>query len=456
MLRKSCNEIGILGKFIVCVALVLVFIGVCFPTFNTNAAQQEVRVTVDGRQVRFSDQRPVIINGRVLVPIRDVFEELGFQVRWDSATETAILSNAQYTVHVPLNRYTFTTNGISHVLDVPAQIINDRTMLPIRALVESVGYMAEWDSANNTAVITSVRANVDLSARTIRIDGTDFTRAQFYNSFAVDGYIRFNFAGYEYGAFFDRYAGVQSFDSFTTMGTTILMRSSADNDYSQPTPPQHDIYIPSEPEVPAYVPAPVATPGFVDINGIAPVEKSDAEWRAVLQGTTSSFSVPNRRLTDTEMQNWIDEYNSLGGMNAFELEIVRLTNEIRVAYGLEQLELDLQRSLVARLHSQTMVDLSLPLGHSVGPYRGATGIAIAWGLRASSGNGQRGRMTPAGVLYVLMGSPIHRANILTEDWTHIGVGSFGSTHYQILGNDEIFQYWNVWEPWDVFIQPPNI
>ena len=50
-----------------------------------------VSVTVDGQQVQFDDQQPVIIDGRTLVPVRGVFEALGFDVDWDPSARQATL-----------------------------------------------------------------------------------------------------------------------------------------------------------------------------------------------------------------------------------------------------------------------------------------------------------------------------------------------------------------------------
>ena len=114
-----------------------------------------INVTIDGSPVIFEDQHPVIIDGRTLVPVRGVFEMLGFEVSWNGDTRTASLSRADYVVNVTIDSYEFTANSMPLRLDVPAQIIGGRTMLPIRAVLESVGYSLEWDGAISTVVITT-------------------------------------------------------------------------------------------------------------------------------------------------------------------------------------------------------------------------------------------------------------------------------------------------------------
>jgi hypothetical protein len=84
-----------------------------------------------------------------------VFEHLGFYVDWNANTQQAFLINDDYTVIITIGDNTFATNGATYNLDVPAQIIDGRTMLPIRAVLESIGYYIEWNSATSTIEIST-------------------------------------------------------------------------------------------------------------------------------------------------------------------------------------------------------------------------------------------------------------------------------------------------------------
>jgi hypothetical protein len=117
------------------------------------AFADEISVTVDGERVIFADQQPVIVDGRTLVPVRGVFEMLGFNVHWNNENRQTELSNENYTVILTLGSVGFTTNGFTRRLDVPPQSINGRTMLPLRAVVESVGYNIAWDAETRTVRI---------------------------------------------------------------------------------------------------------------------------------------------------------------------------------------------------------------------------------------------------------------------------------------------------------------
>jgi len=116
-------------------------------------ANSGINVTINEEHVIFADQEPVIIDGRTLVPVRGVFEMLGFDVSWDGNTQTAIMISVDYEVRITIGSYVFTSNGEEFMLDVPAQIINSRTMVPIRLPLESVGIEVDWDDDTMTVIV---------------------------------------------------------------------------------------------------------------------------------------------------------------------------------------------------------------------------------------------------------------------------------------------------------------
>jgi uncharacterized protein YkwD len=134
-------------------AMVLVLmLGIAMPT---GLFASEIGVTIDDMPVVFEGQGPVIIEGRTLVPLRGVFEQLGFEVDWDQNMWEATLTNEDFQIKVVIASLTFTTNGIAYPLEQSAQIIDGRTLLPIRAVLESVGYFVDWDQTASTVIITS-------------------------------------------------------------------------------------------------------------------------------------------------------------------------------------------------------------------------------------------------------------------------------------------------------------
>jgi len=146
--------------------IVLTTLAVISVSASTAFANDNIRVLIDGQEVSFTDQQPVIVDGRTLVPIRDVFEAMGFDVSFDEDTATAMLSDSDgiFNIAVEIGSPHFSLGifspymPVGHAviipLDVPAQIIGGRTMLPLRQVLESVGYKLDWDEETQTVLIT--------------------------------------------------------------------------------------------------------------------------------------------------------------------------------------------------------------------------------------------------------------------------------------------------------------
>ncbi len=110
-------------------------------------------VTLNGDVVQF-DQPPVIVDGRTLVPVRAVVEKMGGTVSWLAETQTAVLELDGSKIELTIDSTTALLNGETKVLDVPPQIIGERTLMPIRFIAESFGFDVAWEDATKTVVIT--------------------------------------------------------------------------------------------------------------------------------------------------------------------------------------------------------------------------------------------------------------------------------------------------------------
>jgi len=118
-------------------------------------ASDEITVTIDGVAVDFEDQSPIIIGGRVLIPVRFVFQDLGFEPGWNRGARTATLTSDDYIIVLVIGEYEFTVNGVAYPLDVPAQLIGGRTMVPMGPVLRSIGIEPAWSSSARTVTITT-------------------------------------------------------------------------------------------------------------------------------------------------------------------------------------------------------------------------------------------------------------------------------------------------------------
>ncbi len=117
-------------------------------------ADDGITILIDGEKL-VCDQPPVIIEGRTLVPMRAIFEKLGATVGWDGETSTASGVKDEKTVSFVIGENFIGIDSEKKALDVPAQIINSRTMIPARAVAEAFGCNVDWDGTTQTVIITS-------------------------------------------------------------------------------------------------------------------------------------------------------------------------------------------------------------------------------------------------------------------------------------------------------------
>ncbi len=123
------------------------------------AADTAPSVVIDGQTVNF-DVAPIIDNGRTMVPLRAIFEKMGATVSWDDATKTASAVKGDTTVVVAIGSASPTINGALKVIDVPAKIINGRTIAPMRFVCEAFGGTVSWDADNYVASVVSAGGTV--------------------------------------------------------------------------------------------------------------------------------------------------------------------------------------------------------------------------------------------------------------------------------------------------------
>ncbi|MBR1738346.1 MAG: copper amine oxidase N-terminal domain-containing protein [Firmicutes bacterium] len=102
------------------------------------------------------DTAPVIIDSRTFVPVRAVVEALGGTVDWNGETKTAFLDNGEDHIELTIDSKTAVLNGEEKALDTAPVIIDDRTMLPLRFIAEGFGYKTNWDSQTKTIYVSEI------------------------------------------------------------------------------------------------------------------------------------------------------------------------------------------------------------------------------------------------------------------------------------------------------------
>lgn len=155
-------------------ALIVFITSTLFLTsYNTASANDTTKVFVNTKEVVL-DQKPIIKNGRTLVPLRFISEYLGNDVKWNPKKKVVTIvysfNNMNYTVTLPIGQKTAAKTSSSYLYeysqqvhiqsDVTSQIINGRTVVPLRFIGELLGIDVRFDYQNKDIYISSLGVNL--------------------------------------------------------------------------------------------------------------------------------------------------------------------------------------------------------------------------------------------------------------------------------------------------------
>jgi len=152
---KRLSEKGIPAVFFVATMFLMM-------SFTPNAyafGGESISVILDGRWLTF-DRPPVMESGRVLVPLRAIFEALGAGVQYlpETAEIIAVKPDTLTVIQLRVGQSVAYKNGVAVSLDVPARVIDGRSLVPLRFVSEALGASVSWDEITSTVSITSPAA----------------------------------------------------------------------------------------------------------------------------------------------------------------------------------------------------------------------------------------------------------------------------------------------------------
>lgn len=135
---------------------IMFILGLLIAMNITSFAYENVDVYVNGKKLE-TDQSAIVYQDRTMVPLRAICEKLNCEVEWDGSTNTALIENEITMVAVQIDNYTLskkdrriekeTTKAVP--IDVPPIIVNQRTLVPARAIAEAINAEVLWDGARN-------------------------------------------------------------------------------------------------------------------------------------------------------------------------------------------------------------------------------------------------------------------------------------------------------------------
>lgn len=140
-------------RSVACVLILCLLLTAGVPARPAQAADLGAGVFLDGVAVSFPDQQPILHSGRILVPLRFVTEALGATPIWIPETRSVSIRQGTRQIHISVGDAFATVDQVKVPLDAPAQLVNRRTMVPLRFVSEALGHTVVWNQAAYAAYI---------------------------------------------------------------------------------------------------------------------------------------------------------------------------------------------------------------------------------------------------------------------------------------------------------------
>ena len=155
-------------KLLTMMLAIVVLAALVVPFAPVSAASSNIKLVIDGTEVKTAIP-PFVENGTTFVPLRAATEFLGADVSWNQTTRQATVKTAGYVVVFTIGSRDFTVNGVRKTSGQATQLINGSTMIPIRALAESIGAEVSYDHSTVTASVkyfTNMKGNIVVTGST--------------------------------------------------------------------------------------------------------------------------------------------------------------------------------------------------------------------------------------------------------------------------------------------------
>ncbi len=162
----------------------------CMTAVAVNAAESDndltIRLKIDSPLMLVNNEEksidengtsPVIVNSRTLLPVRAIVEEIGGSVEWNSDTKTVGLQSGDNNIQLEIDSATAYLNNEPYTFDTPPAIIGGRTMLPIRFIAESFGLEVSWNGEEQIVTIVK-KSDVQTETVTFAETATEITTAE--------------------------------------------------------------------------------------------------------------------------------------------------------------------------------------------------------------------------------------------------------------------------------------
>lgn len=126
-----------------------------------NINLEKINILINGEPL-ISDVSPVLYESRTLVPVKFIIDYLNAQIDWDSKNREVHIYSNDKNITIKIDSKDIIVDGKQKSLPygVPAKIMNDRTMVPLRFAAEELGFKVDWDSKMRKGIISSAKQDI--------------------------------------------------------------------------------------------------------------------------------------------------------------------------------------------------------------------------------------------------------------------------------------------------------
>lgn len=121
---------------------------------NSTTASEAVKVWINETEVQFGENTPIIENDTTFVPVRAILEALGYTLTWDDANRVVIAEKYGFSIALQIGNPVGAVNGAEKTLTAAPQILNGSTYVSTAFISEAIGYELKWDSANRSILLS--------------------------------------------------------------------------------------------------------------------------------------------------------------------------------------------------------------------------------------------------------------------------------------------------------------
>lgn len=143
---------------------IFLLITILIMLFTVVYAANPITVQLNGEYIDFTDENgnvvnPEMINNRTMVPMRKIFEVVGAEVEWDGEERKITATTEEKIINLQINNTTASvqdkvTDEVTEItLDAAPVILNNRTLVPVRFIAESLEKQVGWDNENRCVIV---------------------------------------------------------------------------------------------------------------------------------------------------------------------------------------------------------------------------------------------------------------------------------------------------------------